>query len=156
VKSNFETLRNLIIADDDEDDQLLLQEIISDYSSQINTTTIPDGKKLMEHLADGKVPDLLLLDLNMPYKTGMECLSEIRSDKKLKKIPVVVLTTSKNKNDIDRCYMLGAHLFYSKPYDIESFKELIHSLLEIDWQVFERPSSKEEFAQIALEGKLLQ
>lgn len=154
MKANFETVKKLIIADDDDDDQLMLKEIISDYSSFIKTTSIPDGKKLMEHLSKGEIPDLLLLDLNMPYKTGIECLAELRTEKKFKKIPVVILTTSKNKKDIDLCYALGAKLFYPKPCDIESFRELIHSILEIDWNSFERAADKEEFAKIALGKKL--
>jgi CheY-like chemotaxis protein len=152
---SFETIKNMIIADDDDDDQMMLKEIISDYSTLIKTISIPDGKKLMEHLSSHKSPDLLLLDLNMPYKTGIQCLSEIRADKKLKTLPVVIFSTSKNKNDIDLCFTLGAHLFYSKPNDIDSYRDLIQSILEIDWNTFKRPSDKEEFAKIALGKKLI-
>jgi CheY-like chemotaxis protein len=155
MPANIETFKNLIIADDDEDDQLMLTEIITEYSSLIKIISIPDGKKLMEHLSSQKPPDLLILDLNMPYKTGIQCLSEIRADKKLKKLPVVILSTSKSKSDMDLCFTLGAQLFYSKPNDIDSCRELIHSILEIDWNLFEPPANKEEFARIALGRKLI-
>lgn len=151
----FETFKRLIIADDDEDDQLMMKEIISDYSALVSTISIPNGKKLMEHLSNEKPPDLLILDLNMPYKTGIQCLTEIRSDKNLKGMPIVIFSTSKNKKDMDLCYSLGAQLFYSKPNNIDSFKDVIHSILEIDWSSFERPGCKEEFAKIALGGKLI-
>lgn len=155
MTKSFGTAKKLIIADDDEDDQSLLKEIITDYCSLIKTISIPDGKKLMEHLSAKDLPDLLFLDLNMPYKTGIECLTEIRASKRLKKIPVVILTTSKSKSDIDLCYALGAQLFYSKPNEIETLKKLIHSVLEIDWSLFERPPNKEEFAKIAIGRKLI-
>jgi CheY-like chemotaxis protein len=155
MKARFETVKNIIIADDDEDDQSMLREIISDYSSLINTISLPDGKRLMEYLSSQQLPDLLLLDLNMPYKTGIQCLAEMRSDKKLKSTPVVILTTSKNKSDMDLCFALGAQLFYSKPCDIDSFRDLIHSVLDIDWSLFERPADKEKFARVAITGKLI-
>jgi DNA-binding NarL/FixJ family response regulator len=92
----------------------------------------------------------------MPYKTGIQCLAEIRADKRLKEMPVVIFSTSKNKSDIDLCFALGAQLFYSKPCDIDACKDLIHSILEIDWSSFERPKSKDEFAKIALGKKVIQ
>lgn len=151
---HFETLKNLIIADDDEDDQSMMKDIIFDYSSMIEITSITDGKKLMEQLSNEDLPDLLLMDLNMPYKTGIQCLTEIRSDKRLKTIPVVIISTSKNRDDIDICFTLGAELFYSKSCDFTSYKELIHSILDIDWKFFVRAKNREEFARIALSEKL--
>jgi CheY-like chemotaxis protein len=156
MTASVETFKKLIIADDDEDDQLMLEEIITDYSKLINTVCIPDGKRLMEYLISGTPPDLLILDLNMPYKTGIQCLAEIRADKKLKEIPVVIFSTSKNKSDMDLCYALGAQLFYSKPCDIDTCRDIIHSILEIDWSTFERPKTKDEFARVAIRGKLVQ
>ncbi|HEX8515721.1 MAG TPA: response regulator [Bacteroidia bacterium] len=152
---DFEIYKNLIVADDDPDDQLMLKEIISEYSSLIKTTCISDGKKLMEHLTVEKPPDLLLLDLNMPYKSGIQCLNEIRADKKLRALPIVVFSTSRNMQDIELCFSGGAHLFYSKPWDLKSCRALIHSILEIDWSVFKRPNNPVEFSKVALEGRLL-
>jgi CheY-like chemotaxis protein len=151
----FETYKNLIVADDDPDDQLMLKEIISEYSRLIKTTCFGDGKRLMEHLSYGSAPDLLLLDLNMPYKSGIQCLTEIRADKKIKTLPVVIFSTSRNMQDIELCYSGGAELFYSKPWDLNTCRKLIHSVLEIDWSIFKRPKDLHEFSKIALEGRLM-
>src|SRR6185295_9150766 len=116
---------HLIIADDDEDDQMLLKEAIQEYSDSILTTVIPDGKQLMNFLNKGNIPELLLLDLNMPYKNGTECLLEIRSNDLLRNIPIVILSTSRNIRDIELCFNFGANLFFTKPCSFQSLKMLI-------------------------------
>jgi len=155
MTQDLSVYKHLVIADDDIDDQLILKEIIEDYSRHIKTTCLGDGKQLMDHLFKKNVPDLLFLDLNMPLKTGIQCLSEIRSDKKLKDLPVVVFSTSRNRHDMEQCFANGAQLFYSKPWDLDVFRKLIHSILDIDWQTFKKPKDKEEFYKIAVEGRLL-
>jgi CheY-like chemotaxis protein len=142
----------MIIADDDEDDQMLLKEAIETYSRTILATIIPDGKQLMNFLNNGAIPELLLLDLNMPYKNGTECLMEIRADERLKSIPVVILSTSKNSRDIELCYNLGANLFFTKPCSFESLKQLIHSILSVNWSSFKPVPTKHQFIQIAEAG----
>lgn len=145
-------IKHLIIADDDEDDQLLLKEAIQEFSDSILTTIIPDGKQLMSFLNKGNVPELLLLDLNMPYKNGSECLMEIRANDLLRNIPVVILSTSKNIRDIELCFNFGANLFFTKPCSFQSLKTLIRSILTINWNTFKAVSSKQKFTQIATSG----
>ncbi|MEO6904037.1 MAG: response regulator [Bacteroidia bacterium] len=149
-----EQIKHLVIADDDDDDQLLLQEVIKNYSDTIKITEICDGKKLMSFLsASQKEPSfsLLLLDLNMPYKNGAECLSEIKKNNKLAQLPIVILSTSRNIKDIEECYENGASLFFTKPCSFNSLKVLIHSILSIQWKKFKQ-LSKEQFMQIATQG----
>lgn len=145
-------IRHLIIADDDEDDQMLLKEAVEAYSKAILTTVIPDGKQLMHFLTNGNIPELLILDLNMPYKNGTECLMEIRSNDLLKSLPVVILSTSKNIRDIELCYNFGANLFFTKPCSFEALKTLVHSILSVNWCTFKTVSTKQQFAQIAADG----
>lgn len=145
-------IKNLIIADDDSDDQALLKETIDDHEFAPAVKTVFDGSQLMRSIANGPLPDLILLDLNMPNKNGIECLAEIRSDKELKHLPVVVLSTSKEMRDIESCYTNGANLFFSKPYSFESLKSLVHNILNIDWPNFPAQMDKSEFIRITSLG----
>jgi CheY-like chemotaxis protein len=153
MKKNFELIKHLVIADDDLDDQILVKEIVKEYSPKTKTTCLNDGKQLMDWLNLGGKPDLILLDLNMPYKTGPQCLNEIRSDHKLKTLPVIILSTSRNKRDIDLCYKSGADLFYSKPWNMDDSKSLIQSILAINWNTFKTPLDFDVFLKMALGNK---
>ena len=150
--SSTRQIKHLIIADDDEDDQMLLKEAIHEFSDSIHTTILPDGKQLMNFLDKGNIPELLLLDLNMPYKNGTECLMEIRANEHLRNIPVVILSTSRNIRDIELCFNFGANLFFTKPCSFQSLKMLIRSILTINWSDFKPVFSKQKFTQIATSG----
>jgi CheY-like chemotaxis protein len=155
MKKKAIAIKQLVIADDDTDDQMLLKELVEEFCSNIKITCISDGKQLMDKLHMGEIPDLVLLDLNMPFKTGSQCLYEMRTDKKLQHLPVVILSTSKSKSDIDLCYKNGAHLFYSKPWNIEECRKLIQSILQINWQDFKRAGDLDNFMTAALETKVV-
>jgi CheY-like chemotaxis protein len=145
-------VKSIIIADDDWDDQLMLKETISDHDFAPAVKTVSDGSQLMRMILTEPLPDLILLDLNMPNKNGLECLAEIRSDIGLRNIPVVVLSTSKDIRDIESCYAKGANLFFSKPYTFGSLKTLVHSILKIDWVHFPKQMDKSEFIRITTLG----
>ena len=147
-------IKKLIIADDDQDDQILLKEALEDFEYPPLTKMVSDGCQLIAALENDVLPDLVLVDLNMPNKNGIECLLEIRSNPQLGKLPVIVLSTSKDPHDIEACFNSGANLFFSKPYTFKELKTLIHSILSIDWQLFfERKPTKQEFLTIALKGQ---
>jgi CheY-like chemotaxis protein len=150
--SAYDQVKHLIIADDDEDDQMLLKEAIQEYSDTITLSVIPDGKQLMNFLNKGNTPDLILLDLNMPYKNGTECLMEIRANENLRLIPIVILSTSRNVRDIELCFNFGANLFFTKPCSFQSLKVLIRTILSINWADFKTITSKQKFTQIATSG----
>jgi CheY-like chemotaxis protein len=145
-------IKHLIIADDDEDDQMLLKEAIQEHSDSIELTIISDGKQLMNFLNKGNTADLILLDLNMPYKNGTECLMEIKANEQLRHIPIVILSTSRNARDIELCFNFGANLFFTKPCSFLSLKVLIRSILSMDWSSFKTITSKQKFTQIATSG----
>jgi len=151
--NEFEMIKHLVIADDDIDDQMLVKEIIEEFSPSTKITCLSDGNKLMDWLRSGNMPDLILLDLNMPIKTGPQCLIEIRSHEKWRMLPVVILTTSRNKKDIDVCYRSGAQLFYSKPWNMDDSRTLIQSILSIEWSSFNSQMDFDIFLQLALENK---
>lgn len=84
---------------------------------------------LRERMNTGRLPDLILLDLNLPRKDGREVLREIKGHEKLKTIPVVVLTTSSHNSDITVCYELQANSYVSKPVELEQFREMIRAMV---------------------------
>lgn len=125
----------ILIADDDEDDRLLTKQALEEAHLSNDVRFVEDGEQLMDYLRrrgayagqDGKAPrpGLILLDLNMPKKDGRECLREIKSDDDLRDIPIVVLSTSREEEDIARSYQLGVNSFISKPV---TFTGLVNAL----------------------------
>ncbi|MES2559369.1 MAG: response regulator [Bacteroidota bacterium] len=147
-------IEKLIIADDDNDDQILLKEAIEDFHNPPQTRIVSDGCQLIAALNNDELPDLVLVDLNMPNKNGIECLLEIRSNSKFERLPVIVLSTSKDPHDIEACFNSGANLFFSKPYTFKELKTLVHSILSIKCQMlYELSLSKQEFLTMALKGQ---
>ena len=123
-----------LIAEDDPDDRLLINEAFQESLVSNSVFFVEDGVELMDYLnrqgryADPAVaptPDLILLDLNMPRKDGREALAEIKSDPRLRYIPVVVLTTSKAEEDIMRSYDIGAASYITKPVTFDGLVEAI-------------------------------
>lgn len=145
-------VKKLIIADDDPDDQALLKESLEEIGNIPEIKTVFDGAQLMRTIQSDPLPDLVLLDLNMPYKNGVECLAEIRKSRHLKTLPVVVLSTSREIRDVELCYESGAHLFFQKPNTFNALKGLLETLLYIDWNHFPKHIGKEEFIRISKRG----
>jgi CheY-like chemotaxis protein len=136
----------ILLADDDEDDRLLVKEAFEENHLINELATVEDGEELMDFLhkrgkfADSTImPGLILLDLNMPRKSGLEALREIKSDEKLRRLPVVILTTSKAEEDIIRSYDLGVNSFIVKPVSFEALVELIKELDKYWFQIVELP-----------------
>lgn len=137
----------ILMADDDPDDRLLLKEAFEENRLMNNLETVEDGEELMDFLhRRGKyenseiTPGLVLLDLNMPRKSGIEALREIKSDEKLRRLPVVILTTSKAEEDIIRSYDLGVNSFIVKPVTFDSLVELVKDLDKYWFQIVELPT----------------
>src|SRR4051812_1368494 len=97
---------HILFSDDDTDDALLFTQAADLLTSPILLSFAEDGEQLMRYLSKEMLPDMIFLDLNMPLKTGFDCLKEIRADKKLDWLPVIVYTTSDHPRDIDACYNL--------------------------------------------------
>jgi CheY-like chemotaxis protein len=137
----------ILLADDDPDDRLLVQEAFEENHLLNVVHTVEDGEELLEYLhKKGKYaetavrPNMILLDLNMPRKSGLEALQEIKADPELRRIPVVVLTTSKAEEDIIRSYDLGVNSFVVKPVTFESLVDLVKTLGNYWFQIVELPA----------------
>jgi CheY-like chemotaxis protein len=139
----------VLLADDDPDDWILLRNAMQETGIPMDLRTVADGEELMEYLlcrgryADQGLapePNLILLDLNMPRKDGREALAEIKADPALKRIPVVVFTTSREDQDIVRCYELGASSYVTKPCSFGDMLEMARTIGTYWLQVVELPS----------------
>lgn len=127
----------ILMADDDEDDRMLTKEALLESKVLNNLHCVEDGVELINYLKrEGKYadvdtypwPSLILLDLNMPRKDGREALKELKADPKLKSIPVVILTTSQQEEDMAKGYDLGAASFITKPVNFDGLVELMKAL----------------------------
>ena len=125
---------HILFSDDDTDDALLFTQAADLMKSSILLSFAEDGEQLMRYLSKESLPDMIFLDLNMPVKNGIECLKEIRNDKKLDTLPVIVYTTSDNPRDIDACYDLKANLYVVKPTSFESIIKTLKKIINIDFK----------------------
>ena len=125
---------NLFLAEDDDEDIKFFTDIISDISPDIQISVAKNGVELMSLLKTEKhLPDFIFLDLNMPIKTGFECLKEIRSSEKWKAIKIVILTTSSQREQIKEVYKMGADLYLQKPNSYSTFRDTLSKCLQMDW-----------------------
>ncbi len=124
-----------MLCDDDEDDRFFFKDAISDIDSTITVTTIDDCDKLIEALQRSDHPDVLFLDLNMPRKSGKECLSEIRERLRLMNLPIVIYSTSATTQDIDDTFLRGANFYMQKKSNYAVLKQAIRKIITSDKQV---------------------
>lgn len=129
----------VVMADDDDDDKLLAQDAMEAAGSSYQCLTVGDGKELLDLLRhEGKytnlpvstLPSVILLDLNMPILDGRETLRQLKQDNVLNSIPVVILSTSENEDDINLGYKLGAASYMVKPNDFDSLVKMMKSFNE--------------------------
>jgi len=139
----------ILMADDDADDRMLAEDAMRESRLGNVFRCVEDGQELMDYLTrSGKYaaeeaprPGLILLDLNMPRKDGRQALHEIKTDPELRRIPVVILTTSKTEEDVLRSYDLGANSFISKPVTFDALVEIVRTLGTYWFNIVELPVS---------------
>ena len=143
----------LLMAEDDPDDRLLVREAFSESRLVNEIHFVEDGEALMDYLyRRGKYkdvnlsprPDLILLDLNMPKKDGREALIEIKTNPDFRKIPVVVFTTSTEKEDIIRSYESGASSFIVKPVTFDKLLEMVESFNKYWFETVALPPGRKD------------
>ena len=143
-----QTTVTILMADDDDDDCMLVREALAESRLANQLHVVKDGEELMDYLYHrGKylekitspLPGLILLDLNMPKKDGREALREIKTDPNLRKIPVIILTTSKAEEDIYRTYDLGANSFIIKPVTFNALVEVMKNIGKYWLEIVELP-----------------
>jgi CheY-like chemotaxis protein len=130
-------LFNVLLADDDTDDCIFFKKALEELQLDTHLTTVNDGEELMKYLDknSANLPDVLFLDLNMPRKTGFECLTEIKENETLKNLPVIVFTISFGKGIsleqglANTLTWIGAEEYIRKPSDFEQFKQIIYKVI---------------------------
>jgi len=137
----------IFLADDDEDDRNFFSEAITELKMENRVTTFKDGKDLMDYLEkpDSKLPHILFLDLNMPCKTGFDCLKEIRTNSRFKDISIAIYSTSSSEKDIEETFVGGANVYIKKPNDFSKLKKVIKDVVNINWQFHSSGLNKETF-----------
>lgn len=135
----------LLMAEDDREDQMLVKKAFEKSRVANGIEIVENGEELMDYLhqrdkyAGAKMPDILLLDLNMPKKDGREALEEIKQDPALRHIPVIVLTTSSADEDILRSYDLGVNSYIEKPVTFQKLVEVVETLGKYWFEIVKLP-----------------
>jgi two-component system, chemotaxis family, response regulator Rcp1 len=137
----------VLLVEDNEADVRLTREALRDAGDDIRLSSVTDGELALAYLrredgyAEAPRPDLVLLDLNLPRKNGLEVLEEMRADPDLACVPVIMLTTSSAEHDIVACYSRGANCFVVKPLELDEFMDLIGAIRTFWLGVARLPSS---------------
>lgn len=121
-------LKHVLIADDDPDDVFMFQSALDELCPDLKLSVASNGIELISLLNKVERPDAIVLDLNMPCKDGKQCLVEIRTMALFKNIPIVMLSTSSSKVDIDYCLTNGANKYIVKPQSFEGLKAVVEVL----------------------------
>jgi chemotaxis family two-component system response regulator Rcp1 len=137
---------NILLVEDNPGDVELTEDALRRSKVATKVSVVTDGEDAMDYLRqqsayqEETMPDLVLLDLNLPRKDGMEVLREMKDDLNLRHIPVVVLTTSEAERDILASYELGANCFISKPVDLTEFRKVVESIDDFWFTIVKLPS----------------
>ncbi len=130
----------ILMADDDPEDCELTRKALSAAAAEFDFQTVGNGEELLSYLRrrdtspGARRPDLILLDLNMPVMDGRQALAEIKNDDDLRRIPIIVLTTSDADADVVRSYQLGANSYLTKP---GTFQDLVRMIRQVEQYWFE-------------------
>jgi CheY-like chemotaxis protein len=126
----------ILLVEDNPSDVELVREALTVWSTPTHLSTVDDGEKAVRFLhhegfyEKAAVPDLILLDLNLPRKNGTEVLRDIKADERLSTIPVIVLTTSDREQDVKNAYRLHANCYLTKPLEMEEFIQKVQAIEE--------------------------
>ncbi len=137
-------IQDVLIADDDNDDFDILSDLIKNLELNVVVSRADNGDVLMR-LIDTKIPDLLFLDLILPYKNGRDCIREIRSDRKFDSLPIIVYTSLRDMESIEFCYRWGTNLFVHKPHVYTDIGEIVKRIFSINWKKIRYYPTRSEF-----------
>ncbi len=138
---------NITLADDDEDDRLFFTDAFDEIKITTRVKIFNDGVYLMDYLNsdDATLPNVLFLDLNMPRKSGLECLKEIKQNTKFKDIAIAIYSTSASEEDIENTFIQGANIYIKKPSDFKALKKVLSEVVTINWQYHTNSMNKDNF-----------
>lgn len=145
--TNMNDTMHILLADDDIDDRNLFKEALNDINADVNFQSFTSGTDLMLYLhSEGyEAPHIIFLDLNMPGKSGHQCLQEIRDNPKYKDISIAIYSTSNAEEDIIATLSGGANVYIHKPDDFEKLRDIITHVLKINWQYHTSGLNKDTF-----------
>lgn len=135
------------LADDDQDDLTFFTDALNELTLNHTLTSFKDGKELMDFLNDplNPLPHILFLDLNMPCKTGHECLEEIRSNPRFNDMSIAIYSTSSAKADIEATFINGANIYIRKPAEFKKLQKVLSEVVNLNWQHHTSGLNKETF-----------
>jgi len=137
----------ITLADDDEDDRMFFTDAFEELKINTVVNTVNDGVALMNFLnaAETVLPNIIFLDLNMPLKSGIECLKEIKANPKFKDIVIAIYSTSSSEEDIENTFVLGANIYIKKPNNFGKLKEILSEVVTLNWQYITSGLNKDNF-----------
>lgn len=138
---------HLLLADDDIDDCEFFKDAVDDITEPCNLSILNNGVELMEFLKTNpsNPPNLIFLDLNMPRKSGMECIVEIKSNNNLSHIPIIIYSTSLDQTVVNTLYEMGAHHYIQKPAEFGGIKKVIKKAMTLFKENWIPVPSREHF-----------
>lgn len=138
---------HIILADDDEDDRLFFTDAFDELKMTTKVNTFNDGVFLMDYLdsKDAVIPHILFLDLNMPRKTGKECLLEIKKDPRFNQMAIAIYSTSASEEDIEDTFVKGANIYIKKPSDFKKLKKILSNVVSTNWQYHTNGLNRDNF-----------
>ena len=142
-----EVTTHVLLADDDKDDRDDFMEAFNSLGMNVDLQSVKNGVELMEYLNRPtiKIPHLVFLDLNMPKKSGLECLKEIRKIHRLKNLTIVIYSTSSSEKDMEDTFVNGANIYIKKPAHLTVLKKLLAQVLTINWQYHTSGLNRDNF-----------
>lgn len=137
----------VVLADDDEDDRLFFTDAFEELKMQTKVDIYKDGVELMKALnqPESMLPNILFLDLNMPMKSGLECLKEIKCNPRFKDISIAIYSTSASEEDIENTFVNGANIYIKKPNDFKVLKKILSDVVTMNWQYHTSGLNKDNF-----------
>ncbi|RZJ29762.1 MAG: response regulator [Flavobacterium sp.] len=137
----------VLLVDDDADDRNTFNDALSELKIGTNLTLLADGRNLLDYLRnpDNKLPDILFLDLNMPYKSGVECLIEIRKYPEFSDLTVAIYSTSSSDKDVEDTFIHGANVYIKKPNNFAKLKKVLGDVVNMNFQFHHSGLNKETF-----------
>lgn len=137
----------IVLAEDDADDQLLFTEALKQISGDNTLTTVPNGMLMLDLLNENKssLPDVVVLDINMPGMSGIDCLKIIRSEPEFNTVPVVMLSTTTDPQTVDVAYRLGANHYAVKPGAFDDLKRIVGKIADTELLPSVQSRDKDDF-----------
>ena len=129
---------HFLIADDDDDDRQFFYEALEEIKIKTTVEMVTNGAALLKRLTkkNAIIPQVLFLDLNMPFKNGIECLTEIKKLDFLKNMTIVIYSTSASESDIEDTFVKGANVYIKKPTDFIKLKKVLSEVITTQWQYY--------------------